>query len=148
MNESITAYLRPNPCVHLLYQWGLRVSAPSITFRWLRHPTLLLCALLSCTKTPIGPISYQPYNQQYAGASPAQHDPWYTPTWDTLYSNELSRLCQGIGSGEAPNSKRVAGTNTFFCIDYNDIPLHKRKEICHTMVVCEVRLEKDNPNRT
>jgi hypothetical protein len=69
-------------------------------------------------------------------------------TWDTLYSNELDRLCQGIGSGEAPNSKRVAGTNTFFCIDYNAIPLHKRKEICHTMVVCEVQLEKDNPNRT
>jgi hypothetical protein len=69
-------------------------------------------------------------------------------TWDTLYSNELGRLCQGIGSGKAPNSKRVAGTNTFFCIDYNNIPLHKRKEICHTMVVCEVQPDKDNPNRT
>jgi hypothetical protein len=58
-------------------------------------------------------------------------------TWDTFYSNELSRLYQGIGSGNAPNSKSVAGTNTFFCIHYNDIPLHKRKEICHTIVLCE-----------
>jgi hypothetical protein len=37
---------------------------------------------------------------------------------------------------------------TFFRIDYNDIPLHKREEICQTRVVCEVRLEKDGPNRT
>ncbi len=77
-----------------------------------------------------------------------QCDPQYKTTWDTLYSNELSHLCQSIGSGKTPNSKHVAGTNTFFCIDYNNIPLHKRKEICHTMVVCEVPPDKDNPNRT
>jgi hypothetical protein len=47
-----------------------------------------------------------------------------------------------------PNSQQVAGTNTFCLIDYNNIPLHKRKEICHTMVVCEVRPEKDDPDRT
>jgi hypothetical protein len=29
-------------------------------------------------------------------------DPWYKTTWDTLYANELGRLCQGIGSGKAP----------------------------------------------
>jgi hypothetical protein len=77
-----------------------------------------------------------------------QHDPCYKPTWDTSYAKELSRLCQGIGSGKAPSSKNVAGTNTFFCIDYDDIPSHKRKEICHTMVVCKVRLDKDDPNCT
>jgi hypothetical protein len=74
-------------------------------------------------------------------------DPWYKTTWDTLYSNELGCLCKGIGLGEIPNSKRVAGTNTFVCINYNNIPLHKRKEICHTMVVCEVQPEKDDPDR-
>ncbi len=47
-----------------------------------------------------------------------------------------------------PNSKRVAGTNTFFRIDYNNIPLHKRKEICPTMIVCEVQPDKDDPNHT
>jgi len=57
-------------------------------------------------------------------------------------------LCQGIGSGTTPTSKRVAGTNTFFLIDYHDIPAHKQKEICLTMVVCEVRPDKDNPDRT
>ncbi len=26
--------------------------------------------------------------------------------------------------------------------------MHKRKEVCHTMVVCEVRPDKDDPDRT
>ncbi len=75
-------------------------------------------------------------------------EPGYKTTWDTLYSNELNRLCQSIGSGKVPNSKHVAGTNTFFLINYNNILLHKRKEICYNMVVCEVQPDKDNPNHT
>ncbi len=42
----------------------------------------------------------------------------------------------------------MAGTNTFFIIDYNDIPAHKKKQICHTKVVCKVRPEKDGSDRT
>jgi hypothetical protein len=75
-------------------------------------------------------------------------DPRYKATWDTSYANELGCLCQGIGLGSTPNSQRVAGTNTFFLIDYQDIPSHKRKGICHTTVVCEVCPEKDDPDRT
>jgi hypothetical protein len=55
-------------------------------------------------------------------------DPRYKATWDTSYANELGRLCQGIGTGPSPNTKQVAGTNTFFLIDYHDIPCHKRKD--------------------
>jgi hypothetical protein len=77
-----------------------------------------------------------------------RQDPCYKTTWDTSYANELGRLCQGIGSGSAPTGQRVASTNTFYIIDYKDIPSHKRKEICHTMVVCEVRPKKDDPDRT
>ena len=29
-----------------------------------------------------------------------------------------------------------------------DIPQHKRNQICHTKVVCEVRPDKNDPNRT
>jgi hypothetical protein len=75
-----------------------------------------------------------------------RHDPCYKTTWDMSYANELGRLCQGIGTGPSPNTKWVAGTNTFFLIDYHNIPSHKRKEICHTMLVCEVRPEKDDPD--
>jgi hypothetical protein len=77
-----------------------------------------------------------------------RQDPRYKATWDTLYANELGRLCQGIGAGNTSTAQCVNGTNTFFLINYQDIPAHKKKEICHTMVVCEVRPEKDNPNRT
>jgi hypothetical protein len=75
-------------------------------------------------------------------------DSRYKATWDTSYANELGRLCQGIDSGSTPLAQWVSGTNTFFLIDYQDIPLHKRKEVCHTMVVCEVRPDKDDPDRT
>jgi hypothetical protein len=75
-------------------------------------------------------------------------DPWYKATWDTSYTNKLGCLCQGIGTGSTPSSQWVSGTNTFFLIDFQDIPLHKRKEVCHTMVVCEVRPDKDDPDRT
>jgi hypothetical protein len=68
--------------------------------------------------------------------------------WDMSYANELGHLCQGIGTGTTPNTKQVAGTNAFFLIDYNDIPMHKHKEICHTLVVCKVRPEKDDPKHT
>ena len=54
-------------------------------------------------------------------------DPRYKATWDTLYTNELGRLCQGICTGPSPNTKQVAGTNTFFLIDYHNIPCHKQK---------------------
>ncbi len=73
-----------------------------------------------------------------------RQDPCYKATWDTLYANELGRLCQGIGAGNTPTAQRVSGTNTFFLIDYQDIPAHKKKDICHTMVVCEVSPEKDD----
>jgi hypothetical protein len=55
-----------------------------------------------------------------------RRDPRYKATWDTSYANELGRLCQGIGSGTTPTSKQVAGTNTFFLIDYHDIPARSR----------------------
>ncbi len=74
-------------------------------------------------------------------------DPCYKATWDTSYA-KLGQLCQGIGTGPSPNTKWVAGTNTFFLIDYHNIPCHKQKEICHTMVVCKVHPEKDDPDCT
>jgi hypothetical protein len=46
-----------------------------------------------------------------------RQDSHYKDSWDTSYANELRQLCQGIGSGTTPTSKRVAGTNTFFLID-------------------------------
>ena len=70
-------------------------------------------------------------------------------TWDTSYTNELGRLCQGVDKETAgPNKHRMIGTSTFRVIDYNDIPENKRSDICHTQVVCEYCADTDDPNRT
>ena len=42
----------------------------------------------------------------------------------------------------------MKGTSTFRVICYDDIPRDKLSDICHTRVVCEYRLDKDDPNRT
>eukprot|EP00804_Cyclotella_cryptica_P010308 CCRYP_012223-RA/>CCRYP_012223-RA protein AED:0.11 eAED:0.15 QI:0/0/0/1/0/0.5/2/0/935 len=68
--------------------------------------------------------------------------------WNKSYANELGRLCQGIGSNQDGDGKRVEGTDTFYVVDYEDIPADRRKEITYTKVVCKVRPEKNDPNRT
>jgi hypothetical protein len=75
--------------------------------------------------------------------------PDYKEVWDTSYANELGRLCQGIGTSEAaPTKKRVEGTDTFRPIHYHDIPHERHADITYTRVVCEVRPQKQDPNRT
>ena len=75
--------------------------------------------------------------------------PAYKQVWDTSYANELGRLCQGIGEDPTdPTRKRVDGTDTFKPIRYQDIPLNRRNDITYTRVVCEVRPQKADPNRT
>jgi hypothetical protein len=68
-----------------------------------------------------------------------------TKVWDRSYSNELGRLCQGIGTGDKAGGKQVAGTNTFHLIPYSDILHHKHKEIIYMKVVCEIQEGKIVP---
>ena len=42
----------------------------------------------------------------------------------------------------------MEGTNTLRIIKFEDIPQDRRKEICHSMVVCEVKPHKEDPNWT
>ena len=66
-----------------------------------------------------------------------------------MYSNELGRLCQGIGTDPTdPTQKRVKGTNTFHVILYDDIPTDRCKGIAFSKVVCTFRPDKYDPNRT
>ena len=75
--------------------------------------------------------------------------PLLKQTWNTSYANELGRLCQGIGKEDGGGDKqRVRGTDTFRLIHFEDIPEDRRDDICFTNVVCEVRPQKDDPNRT
>ena len=75
--------------------------------------------------------------------------PDYKQVWDTSYADELGRLCQGIGTDSATSTKqRVEGTDTFRPIQFDDIPENRRGDITYTRVVCEVRPQKADPNRT
>jgi hypothetical protein len=96
-----------------------------------------LCQALSLLDMPAALSVLDSSTGEFLEHRQIRQDSRYKATWDTSYANKLGRLCQGIGSRNTPSSKRVAGTNTFFLIDYHDIPAHKRKEICHTMVVCD-----------
>ena len=70
-------------------------------------------------------------------------DPRYAPIWNPSYANKLGRICQGFGKGtKGPKKQRVAGTDTFRVMHYHDIPKHKLKDVCHTMVVCKYRPQK------
>ena len=60
----------------------------------------------------------------------------------------MVRLCQGVGTGPNGIGKRIEGTNTFFVINFEDIPKDRLNEICYTSVVCEVQPGKKDPNRT
>ena len=75
--------------------------------------------------------------------------PKYKKIWDTSYENELERPCQGVGAKkEDPTQHQVKGIDTFRVIRFDDIPPAKRREACHTSVVCEIRADKYDPNRT
>jgi hypothetical protein len=90
-----------------------------------------LCSALSQEDNPLALSVFDPTTGIILEHCQLRRNPRDKATWDTLYANELGHLCQGISSGESPSAKRVAGTNTVFCIDYHDIPAHKQKEICH-----------------
>ena len=76
-------------------------------------------------------------------------DPRYAPIWNPSYANELGRLCQVVGKGtKGPRKQRVEGTDMFRVMHYKNIPKQKNIYICHKIVVCEYRLQKEYPNHT
>ena len=75
--------------------------------------------------------------------------PKFAHKWNTSYANDLGRLCQGVYKGsKGPKKQHVEVTNTYRIICFEDIPCDRRKEICHSMVVCEFRPQKESPNFT
>ena len=107
----------------------------------LRHPSQFLQSLAMpvLDKTSGQSLKYRQLRKK----------PKFSHIRNTSYANELGRLCQGIGKGsKIPKNQRVEGTNAFQIIKFEDIPQYIRKEICHSMVVCEVKPHKEYPNQT
>ena len=47
-----------------------------------------------------------------------------------------------------PKKQRIKGKGKFKVIRFNNIPIEKQKEICHTRLVYEYHPDKDDPNMT
>ena len=74
--------------------------------------------------------------------------PRFQETWNKYFSNEMGRLCQGLGTGNNGIGKRVEGTNKLFVIIFEDITKDRLNDICYTSVVCELQPGKTEPNQT
>ena len=60
----------------------------------------------------------------------------------------MVRLCQGVGKAPNESGQRIKGMDILFVIDYEKIPCDQHKDITYTFVVCTVRPQKEDPNRT
>ena len=67
--------------------------------------------------------------------------PKFKDAWSISAANEFGRLAQGIKG-------RVKATDTIQFIRKSEIPLDRLKDVTYLKFVCQVRTEKEEPNRT
>jgi hypothetical protein len=67
--------------------------------------------------------------------------PKFKEAWSISAANEFGRLAQGIKG-------RVKATDTIKFIRKSEIPHDRLKDVTYIKFVCQVRTEKDQPNRT
>ena len=69
-------------------------------------------------------------------------NPKYKEDWKYSFGNEIGRLAQGMPGG------RARGTNTLYFVRRDEIPPNRLKDIAHAKIVCNVRPQKAETNRT
>ena len=104
----------------------------------LSQPNVSIHHLLAIWCTPADEIACPVYDQD-SGDTLEYHQLWHHPKyrdiWEASYTNELGRLCQGVGTGtKGIKKQRVEGTDTYRLIKFSDIPPARRKEICFSRV--------------
>ena len=67
--------------------------------------------------------------------------PKYKKDWGFSFGNEIGRLAQGMPD-------RITGTNTLHFLDRHNIPVDRWKDIANARIVCNVRPQKAETNRT
>ena len=67
--------------------------------------------------------------------------PKFRAAWSTSTANEFGHLAQGVGG-------RVQGTDTIQFIHKNEVPTDRFKDVTYLRMVCQVRTEKKESNRT
>ena len=70
-----------------------------------------------------------------------RRDPWYKIQWDKSTANTFGRLADGVGN-------RVKGTKTIEFIRKCDVPQSRMKDVTYGSIVCKVKNEKSEKNRT
>ena len=74
--------------------------------------------------------------------------PKFQKMWNKYFSNEMGKLCQGVGTVTNGIGNRLEGTNILCVIKLEDIPKDRLNDICYTSLVCEVIPGKKDPNQT
>jgi hypothetical protein len=67
--------------------------------------------------------------------------PKFKKAWSISAANEFGRLAQGVGG-------RVKGTDTIRFIRKSEVPSDRFKDVTYIKMVCQVRTEKKEPNRS
>eukprot|EP00804_Cyclotella_cryptica_P011209 CCRYP_007737-RB/>CCRYP_007737-RB protein AED:0.21 eAED:0.17 QI:0/-1/0/1/-1/1/1/0/1078 len=67
--------------------------------------------------------------------------PRFKEAWSISAANEFGRLAQGVGG-------RVKGTDTIRFIPKSEVPEDRFKDVTYIRMVCQVRTEKKEPNRS
>ena len=71
---------------------------------------------------------------------PIKH-PKFKDDWGYSFWNKIGRLAQGM-------PERNTGTNTIKFIHKSEMPADRWKDVAHTRIVCNVRPQKEEVNRT
>ena len=88
---------------------------------------LTVAAMAACGQTA-APVLDQTTGESLEYKQLCKH-PTLGHIWSKSYSNKLGRLCQGVGLDDNKSNPQIQGTNTFYVIDYDDIPPDQPKEI-------------------
>ena len=105
-----------------------------------RHPSSFLT---KCTLSV-----FDPSTGHYLEHCQLRRHPQLGPIWESVHSNEIVRLCQGVVKGPTRTEQCTKGTDTFCFICFEIIPRHRHKGTTFTKVVCKFRPEKEDLNCT
>ena len=83
-----------------------------------------------------------PYTGQYLEHNQLLRHSNLGTIWDSSFSNELGRLCQGAGKGLTSTGQRTKCTDTFNVIRFTNISRKRRKGITFTKAVYMFRPKK------
>ena len=67
--------------------------------------------------------------------------PKFKDDWQHSFGNGVSRLAQGMPG-------RNSGTNAIYFIDKAQLPADKWKDVAYSRIVCNMRPQKEETNRT